>query len=139
MPKMEALELPIDIMQSNPSHYTNKRIFVGTDNQSCLTAFNPLKRPKFGHIDSSGVFKKLYSTAQQQNQLLHIQWVPSHVGLVPNEEADSAATDYRDIFSLEAQRARSIHPATLKTLMLKQKVVCSKGNVDIVVTLPLCL
>ena len=109
-------------MKENPVAHSRKHIFVGSDSQSCLMAMNPLKRLKFGHVDSSVALEKIYSLACEYDSLVHLQWVPSHVGLEPNEEADTVANDYRQIFSLDdaGQQRKSIHHATFKSI-LKQK------------------
>jgi hypothetical protein len=79
--EMEALELPASIICRDPTHYCGKCIFVGVDCQSCLTVMNPLKRPKYGTVDCSYMLNEFYKMACNYNQLIHLQWVPSHIGL----------------------------------------------------------
>jgi len=50
-PEVEGLELPLMAIQANPSHFKRKRVIVSTDCQGVLTGLNPLKHPKFGHVD----------------------------------------------------------------------------------------
>ena len=99
----------------------SKQIFIGADSQSSLTSLNPLKRPKFGHVDSSKILAKICSAAKEFNQLVHLQWVPSHTGINANEEVDAAANTCRRTFDLDAQQRCNIHPATLKTSLRKNE------------------
>ena len=115
--EMEALELPASIIRRDPTHYCGKRIFVGVDCQSCLTAMNPLKRPKYGTVDCSYALHEFYNLARNYNQLIHLQWIPSHIGLQPNEEVDQTANLYRDLLSSDMEHHKSIQPATLKTIL----------------------
>ena len=52
-PEVLALNHPTKIMSANPCKYHNTKVFIGTDSQSTLSAFNPLKKPKFGKLDVS--------------------------------------------------------------------------------------
>ena len=115
--EMEALELPASIICRDPTHYCGKCIFVGVDCQSCLTAMNPLKRPKYGTVDCSYALHEFYNIACNYNQLIHLQWVPSHIGLQPNEEVDQTANLYHDLLSSDMEHHKSIQPATLKTIL----------------------
>ena len=47
-PEAKAINHPNYIISSNPIKYRNTTSFVGTDSQSSLTGYNPLKLPKFG-------------------------------------------------------------------------------------------
>lgn len=116
-PEMEGLELPTAAMDADPVSYTNKRVFLATDCQGTLTSMNPFKRPKFGHVDSTATLKKMKTSAAKFNQCCHVQWVPSHVNLKPNEEVDAAANDCQQPFDANTQLQRSVHPATLKTVL----------------------
>ena len=115
--EMEALELPASIICRDPTHYCGKCIFVGIDCQSCLTAMNLLKRPKYGTVDCSYALKEFYTMACNYNQLIHLQWVPSHIGLQPNEEVDQMANFYHNLLSSNMEHHKSIQPATLKTIL----------------------
>ena len=98
---MEALELPLHAVKENPVGCAHKHVFVGTDCQSALTSFDPLKHPKFGHVDPSIPLQKICSTAVKCDQTCHFQWVPSHISLDANEEADAAAGQHREMFSVQ--------------------------------------
>ena len=136
--KMEALELPASIICRDPTHYCGKCIFVGVDCQSCLTVMNPLERPKYGTVDCSYMLHKFHTMACNYNQLIHLQWVPLHIGLQSNEEVDQTTNLYCDLLSSNMEHHKSIQPVTLKTI-LKQDTTQSFMNVSLVIPIILVL
>ena len=117
-PELLALDLPQSLITSSPSSYNNSKIFIGTDSQSCLTALNPLKRPKFGKLDPTSTLKKALNTARTYNIKMHYQWIPSHVGLTGNEAAnDLAITTCRQTTRTQ-QLNNPIAPATIRRYLL---------------------
>jgi hypothetical protein len=90
---------------------------IATDSQSSLTAFNPLKRPKFGKLDISPMINAHLHLARRFNMQLHFQWVPAHIGIQPNEDVDNYAQQIRQNSTLEMQLQHPIEPASLKTFL----------------------
>ena len=61
--------------------------------------------------------KKKLDTSRDLNIQMHYQWVPAHVGIEGNEEANSLANDMRSQSTLSMQMQHEIKPASLKTFL----------------------
>jgi hypothetical protein len=105
------------MMHKDPVKYNQKRIFIGTDSQSCLTAMNPLKKPKFGKLDPTAPLKAYLDAAREHDSTMYLQWIPSHTDLPGNTEADEIANAQRFHSSFQDQLQCQIAPASLKTFL----------------------
>ena len=83
-PEIKAFQLPPYHMIQNSKGFKNKRILIASDSQSSLMAFNPLKRPKFAHVDQSESLKQILSAARATYSQINLQWVPAHAGIPGN-------------------------------------------------------
>ena len=120
-PEMRGLDLPPIIVRTDPPAYSRKRIFVGTDSQSCLTAMNPLKKPKYGKLDPSPTIKSYLDIGRLYNLCFLLQWVPGHTDLIGNTEADNLCQQQKQNSSLHEQLHCKIEPASLKTFLCQHE------------------
>ena len=72
-PEVKAFVLPAHDMITNPSQFKRKRVFIGTDSQSSLTGFNPMKKPKFAHVDQSESLNKIFTAARATDSEVNLQ------------------------------------------------------------------
>ena len=120
-PEAKAFALPAHNVTQNPDQFRRKRVFIGSDSQSSLTAFNPLKRPKFAHVDPSEPLNKMLSAARATDSQVILQWIPAHAGIPGNAESDIIANHRCKTTPRFIQLEQPIEPATLKTILRKQE------------------
>ena len=116
-PEVKALNHPPEIISANPFPYRHSNIFIGTDSQSSLTGFDPLKRPKFGKLDITPTIKSNLDISRKYDITMHFQWVPAHIGISGNEEANCLANELRSASTINMQVQHEIEPASLKTFL----------------------
>jgi hypothetical protein len=128
LPEKIALDLPAEIIRRNPRQYRNSNIFVGCDSQSSLMALNagPLRdlRHSPTGYNWSHTYKSYVDIANELHSTIHLQWLPAHVGIAPNEEVDDVARDYSERFPASVQNQQPIELKALKSTLkrrLKQK------------------
>ena len=119
-PEIKAFTLPAYEMTRDPNRFKRKRIIIGLDSQSSLTTFNPLKRPKFAHVDQSETLNQILTAARATDSQVTLQWIPAHAGIPGNTESDIIANDRCRTTPRFEQLQEPIELATLKTI-LRQK------------------
>ena len=120
-PKIKAFQLPAYHITQNAHHFKRKRILIASDSQSSLTAFNPLKRPKFAHVDQSESLNTILTAARATDSQITLQWIPAHAGIPGNTESDIIANNRCHTTSRLEQLQQPIEPATLKAILKKQE------------------
>ena len=114
----QALELVSKIITHDSSIFQHKRIFIGSDCQSGLQALaaGPLRDYMHGcgNLSWSSTYKSFLDTATAYNCSFHLQYIPAHVGIEPNEIVDSLAKEYARAFSQAEQNSVNIELSTLK-------------------------
>jgi hypothetical protein len=117
----QALELVSAIINSNPIPFSHKRIFIGSDCQGGLRALaeGPLRDYAYScnHIDWSSTYKTYLDAATTYDCHFHLQYIPAHVGLEPNETVDSLAKHYASAFSPTDQFNANIDLSALKSTL----------------------
>jgi hypothetical protein len=119
LPEIRALTLPTKVINLNPSSYTHKRLFIGTDSQSSLASLNPLKRRKYAAVDPSETLAALLHTARKEDATFVLQWIPSHVGLPGNTACDFLANECRTQSSFQQQVQQPLEPSSLKSFLVQ--------------------
>ena len=130
-PEALALQQPIKHISLSPSTFTRKRIFIGVDSQSSLTGLNPFKRPKFGKLDTTPIHQYMFQQIQPLQSLLHLQWIPSHVGLLGNTEADTLANNASASIARSINLALPIESATTCTLIRQRELKTFHNSLEL--------
>jgi hypothetical protein len=115
--EMNALTIPPAVLPIYNPLQAAQFHFIGSDSQSSLRAMQSLKHPRFGKIDPSSVLAGYSHQAETSHSNFYFQWIPAHVGLPGNEEADALADDQRCQTSHLIQSNIEISPSSLKTFI----------------------
>jgi hypothetical protein len=97
----QALELLPSLIKQNSAPFEDKSIFIGSDCQSALVALAQGPLHNYAHsctnISWSTTYQSYLYVANTYNCTFHIQYIPGHVGIQPNETIDQLAKSYADL------------------------------------------
>jgi hypothetical protein len=117
----KALELPPAIINQNCNKYAHSRIFIGSDSQSSLMALNAGPLHDYHHsctgYNWSDTYKSYLDIATTLNCHIYYQWIPAHVGISPNEEANDIARLCADTYPTDIQKTLPIELKALKSTL----------------------
>jgi hypothetical protein len=117
----EALELPPAIINQNCNKYAHSRIFIGSDSQSSLMALNASPLCDYHHsctgYNWSDTYKSYLDIATTLDCHIYCQWIPAHVGISPNEEANDIARLCADTYPTDIQKTIPIELKALKSTL----------------------
>jgi len=87
----------------NPAPYSHSNVFVGSDSQSSLMALAASSHRDYHHSCTgytwSHMYEKYLDVANEHTIHFHLQWIPSHVGIEPNEQIDDIVGHYSNDFA----------------------------------------
>jgi hypothetical protein len=121
-----ALEMPAQIINSDPLTYEHTNIFIGTDCQSGLMALAAGPLRDYTHPCTDYQWSQTYSqymdTASELDCDFFFHYIPAHVGITPNEHVNDIAYHDAHVFSSAMQMDQPIELKSLKTAM-KQSLI----------------
>jgi hypothetical protein len=122
----QALELVSAIINSDPIPFSHKRIFIGSDCQTGLRALaeGPLRDYAHSctHLNWSSTYQTYLDTATNYDCHFHLQYIPAHVGIEPNETVDLLAKHYASTFSPFNQLSANIDLSALKSALKRSLI-----------------
>jgi len=113
-----ALELVPTIITHCSAQYSHSNVFVGSDSQSSLMALAAGSHRDYHHACTgytwSHTYEEYLDVANEHTIHFHLQWIPSHVGVKPNEEIDNVIGNYSSAFACTTMQREQ--PTKLKAI-----------------------
>ena len=107
------------IINRNSIPFSHKRIFICSDCQCGLPALaeGPFRDYFYdcGNLNWSSTYKTYLDTAITFDCHFHLQYIPAHDSIEPNEMVDNLAKQYASTFSPAEQYSANIELSALKT------------------------
>ena len=101
--------------------FLHKRIFLGSDCQSALVALAQGPLRDYQHLCTKIEWSTTYNTylhvADTYDCHFHLQYIPGHVGIQPNEVIDQLAKSYAASFTLQQQSTLDTDLTALKSTL----------------------
>ena len=117
----QALELLPSFIEKNQDLFLHKHIFLGSDCQSVLVALAQGPLHDYQHsctkITWSTTYQSYLHVANTYDCHFHLQYIPGHVGIQPNEIVDQLAKLYAASFNPDQQSVLDTDLTTLKSAL----------------------